>query len=103
MGLVIDAWLVLVVAVAGWMTKGQAEVMEYLLAENRVLREQVRRTGKPLRFNDNQRRRLAVCAKALGREVLRKLDTLVTPDTLLRWHRQLMAAKYDGTARRGPG
>ncbi len=45
MGFVIDAWLALVVAVAGWMNKGPLEIIEYLRAENRVLREQVRRTG----------------------------------------------------------
>jgi transposase InsO family protein len=46
---------------------------------------------------------LAAKAKALGRRALRKLDTIVTPDTLLRWHRQLIARKYDGSAKRGPG
>jgi putative transposase len=103
MSLVIDAWLVLVVAVAGWMTKTQVEVLEYVLAENRVLREQLRAKGIQLRFTDDQRRCLAVRAKSVGREILRKIETIVTPDTLLRWHRQLIAKKYDGSAKRGPG
>ena len=47
--------------------------------------------------------RPAAQAKSLGRRVLRDLHTLVTPDTLLRWHRQLIARKYDGSGRRGPG
>ena len=56
-----------------------------------------------LRFDDNQRRRLAVRAKALGRRALAEVATIVTPETLLRWHRQLIAEKYDGSARRLPG
>ncbi len=39
----------------------------------------------------------------MGRKLLRKIDTLVTPDTLLKWHRQLIAQKYDGSRKRGPG
>jgi transposase InsO family protein len=54
-------------------------------------------------FTDDQRRRLAVKAKELGRAALKRLDTVVTPDTLLRWHRQLIARKYDGSGKRGPG
>ena len=50
-----------------------------------------------------QRRRLAAKAKALGREGLNEISDLVTPDTLLRWYRKLIAKKYDGTQRRGPG
>ena len=69
--------------------------------ENRVLREQLG-PGR-LRFTDAHRRRRAAQAKRLGRRVLRDLHTLVTPDTLLRWHRQLIARKYDGSGRRGPG
>ena len=56
-----------------------------------------------LRFDDEQRRRLAVRAKLLGRRVLAEVATIVTPDTLLRWHRKLIAEKYDGSAKRGPG
>lgn len=39
----------------------------------------------------------------LGRKQLKELSTIVTPDTILRWYRQLIAAKYDGSQRRGPG
>ena len=42
-------------------------------------------------------------ATRLGRRVRRDLHTLVTPETLLRWHRQLIAKTYDGRGRRGPG
>jgi transposase InsO family protein len=66
-----------------------------------VLREQL--GGKRIRFTDDQRRRLAAKGKALGRKVLGEVCTLVTPETLLRWYRTLIAKKYDGSAKRGPG
>ena len=56
-----------------------------------------------LGLNDDQRRRLAVSAKKLGRRILQELTTLATPETLLAWHRRLIAQKYDGSMRRGPG
>jgi putative transposase len=89
------------VALAGWMNQRQQNVIDYLQEENRVLREQL--GPKRLRFTDAQRRRLAAKAKTLGRRVLRNITTIVTPDTLLAWHRALIAKKYDGSARRGPG
>ena len=91
----------LVVAVAGWINQQPRDVIDSLQAENRVRREQ-RGPGR-LRFTDAQRRRRAAKAKRLGRRLRRDRHTLVTPDTLLRWHRQLIAGKYDGRGRRGPG
>jgi putative transposase len=88
-------------AVAGWINRGQQQVIEYLVEENRVLREQL--GGRRLRLTDAQRRRLAVRAKALGRKALMGVACIVTPDTLLRWYRKLVARKYDGSRRRGPG
>lgn len=86
---------------AGWVGRHQQDAIEYLKAENTALREQL--GGKRLRFTDAQRRRLARAAKPLGRARLRELSPIVTPDTLLRWYRQLVAAKYDGSAKRSPG
>ena len=74
---------VLLASVAGWMNRRQGEVLEYLIEENRVLKEQLK--GRRLRLTDDQRRRLAVKGKALGVEVLRATVGIVTPDTLLRW------------------
>src|SRR3977135_4076945 len=91
----------LLVAVAGWIHQQQREVIEYLQEENRALREQL--GPRRLRFTDDQRRRLAAKAKRLGRRVLRDIPTHVTPDTLLAWHRTLIAKTYDGSTRRGPG
>ena len=69
--------------------------------ENRILREQL--GDRRVRFNDDQRRRLAVRAKGLGRKLLAEVASLVTPDTLLAWHRKLIAEKYDSHNQRGPG
>jgi len=100
---IIDAWFVFGVSIAAWMNRQQDKALQYILAENRILKEQLRARGGRIRFTDEQRRLLAARAKEIGRAALRKLDTLVTPDTLLRWHRQLIARKYDGSAKRGPG
>ena len=76
---------------AGWVNRPQLDVIDYLQEENRVLKE--RRGGRRIRFTDAERRRLARKAHALGRKVLNELETLVTPDTLLRWHQELVASK----------
>ena len=91
----------LVVAVAGWINQQPRDVLDSLQEENRVLREQLGPGW--LRFTDAQRRRLAAQATSLGRRGLRDLHPLVTPETLLRWPRQLIARPYDGRGRRGPG
>ena len=101
---------------AGWVNRSQQDVIEYLEEENRVLREQL--GGKRLLFTDRQRRRLAAKARAIaagearkrcvaerlrGRKRLFAITTLVTPDTLFRWYRELIAKKYDGSKNRRPG
>ena len=88
----------LLVAVAGWLDRREREAMAYLIEENRILRRQI--GGRRLRLTDNDRRRLAVRAKRLGRPALRDVATLVTPDTLLQWHRQLVARKWTYTGKR---
>jgi hypothetical protein len=101
MARMLDPLQLLLVAVAGWMNRHQQQTIEYLREENRVLREQL--GDRRLRFNDDQRRRLAVRAKGLGRKLLAEVATLVTPDTLLAWHRKLIAQKYDGHDKRRAG
>jgi hypothetical protein len=76
----------------------QRSAIDYFREENRVLREQL--GGKRLRLNDDQRRRLAAKAKMLGRRILREVATIVTPETLLAFHRKLIAQKYDGSEQR---
>jgi transposase InsO family protein len=90
----------LVISVAGWMNQHQRQVIEYLIEENRVLREQI--GTRRMRFTDEQRCRLAMKAKILGRKMLSRVASIVTPETLLAWHRKLVAKKYDGSKCRHP-
>jgi len=83
------------------MNRRQREVIEYLKEENRVLREKLGR--KRLLLTVEQKRRLATKGKTIGRKLLEQFGTLFNPDTLLRWHRELIARKYDGSERRRPG
>jgi putative transposase len=83
------------------MNQHQHRVINYLIEENRVLRQQIGK--RRLRFNDDQRRRLAVKAKKLSRKILAQVATVVSPETLLAWHRKLIAKKYDGSAQRTAG
>ena len=61
----LDPFTFLVVCICGWMNQHQHQVLEYLIEENRVLREQI--GNRRIRFTDNQRRRLAAKAKKLSR------------------------------------
>jgi transposase InsO family protein len=97
----LDPFRFVLISIAGWMNQQQQQAIDYLREENRVLREQL--GGRRLRFTDDQRRRLAARAKGLGRRALSQIATIVTPGTLLAWHRKLIARKYDGSASRGPG
>src|SRR3989442_281943 len=90
----------LLVTLAGWVNRHQQQVIEYLVEENRVLREQLK--GRRVRLTDDQRRRLAAKGQPLGRRILRQVATVVTPDTILRWHRRLIARKWTFAAKR-PG
>jgi hypothetical protein len=83
---------VLLLMVTGWLDQREREVIAYLMEENRLLRRQI--AGRHLRLTDDEWRRLAARAYRLGREALRDVATIVTPDTLLRWHRQLVARKW---------
>jgi len=97
----IDPFRFVLVALSGWMNQGHVQMIDYLREENKVLREQL--GGRRLRLNDDQRRRLAASAKGLGRKLLSEVATIVTPETLLAWHRKLIAQKYDGSGKRRPG
>src|SRR3989442_11801808 len=97
----LDPLSFLVVSIGGWMNQHQQHVIEYLIEENRVLREQ--NGNRRMRFTDDQRRRLAAKAKKLGRRLLARVATIVTPETLLAWHRKLIAEKYDGSSFRTMG
>ena len=86
-------WQLDMVILSGWMNRQQQEVIEYLRTENQVLKEKLGK--KRILLNDDQRRRLGAKGKVLGRKLLEEFGTLFTPDTILRWHRQLVAKKWD--------
>ena len=92
----------MLIAISGWMNRQQQEAIAYLQTENRILREKL--GGKRILLNTSQKRRLAAAAVKLPRAMLKEVGTLFSPDTLLKWHRWLIARKYDGSDRRGkPG
>ena len=101
MGSVPPLLSLLLMIAAGWVHRHQLIVIEFLQAENRLLKERLH--GKRIRFTDAERALLARKAKAVGRKALLELDTIVSPDTLLRWHRRFVAQKWNFTYRRGPG
>jgi hypothetical protein len=80
------------VTLAGWVNRHQQQVIEYLVEEHRVLKEQVK--GRRLRLTDDPRRRRAANGRRLGRRVVRQVATIVPPDTVLRWHCHLIARKW---------
>jgi transposase InsO family protein len=96
----VNALQLLLICLAGWLNRNQQLVIEYLHEEVKVLREQL---DKKPRFTDAQRRRLAAKAQKLGRERLRRFASIVSPKTLLEWHRRLIARQYDGSSPRSAG
>ena len=90
----------MVVALAGWINQLQQDVIEYLREEVRILKEL--QGKRRLRFTDEQRRCLARKAKRIGFGRLKEIVGLVTPQTLLAWHRRDLEASRAGT-RTGAG
>ncbi len=91
----------LLMMLAGWINRHQQDMIEYLKTENKILREKLGK--KRLLLNDSQRRRLAILGKKLSRKALAEVCQIFFPETILRWHRMLVARKYDGAKRRGMG
>jgi hypothetical protein len=89
----LQPWHLFACAVAGYANREQQRIIDYLRAKNAVFREKLGR--RRIRLNDDQRRRPAANGKALGRKLLATVATLVSPDTILRWHRLLIARKWD--------
>ena len=90
-------WKTMLAYVTG---SGEEELLrrnEYLAAENRILRAQIK--GR-VALTGGERRTLAHIGKELGRKALAELATIVRPDTILAWHRRLVATKFDGPKKR---
>jgi len=98
MGFILQPWQLLLVVLAGWMNQQQQQIIEFQRTEIDVLKEKLGK--KRIILNGDQRRRLAVKGKVLGRKVLQEIGCLFTPDTILRWHRELVAQKWDYSQRR---
>src|SRR5687767_10352794 len=82
----------LMVVFAGWLNRQQQAAIECLKVENQSLKLQLR--GRRLRLTDEQRIRLATKGRALGRKLLAQVACIVTPATILGWHRRLVALKW---------
>jgi transposase InsO family protein len=89
---------VLIAMVAGWIQRHQQKTITYLIEENRLLKAKL--GNRRLRLTDTERRRLAALAHPLGRQRLKKVATIATPDTLMRWYKRLIAQKFDGSQQR---
>ncbi len=97
----IKPYTMLLVMMAGWLNRHQQDVIEYLKEENKILREKL--GNKRILLNDSQKMHLSRLGKRLGRKVLEDACCIFSPDTVLRWHRSLVARKYDGSKNRKPG
>jgi hypothetical protein len=98
MKFILEPWQLILIIVASGINRQQQEVIEYLRTEIAVLKEKLGK--KRILLSDDQRRRLAVKGKILGRKQLEQSGTLFLPDTILRWHRQLVARKWDYSDRK---
>ena len=83
----------LLLTVSGWVNRRQLAAIDYLREENRLLRAHL--GPKRIRLTDGQRRALAEKGRRLGRKALTELASIATPDTILRWYRQLIAKQYE--------
>jgi transposase len=95
------SWKTLLAYITGTVDQELLLRNEYLVTENRVLRSQIK--GR-LRLSDGERKALGEIGQKLGKHALKEVAKIVKPDTILGWHRQLVAQKCDGSQqRRSPG
>jgi hypothetical protein len=94
-------WKHLLASITGTVDQELLLRNEYLVTENRMLRNQITRR---VRLTDAERKTLAEIGHKLGKQALAEVATIVKPDTILGWHRTLVAQKFDGSQqRRFPG
>ena len=94
-----SALQMVLLVLTGWLDRRERRAIAYLIAENQCLRRQLGK--RRLRLTDDDRRRLAARAYRVGRRALFEIATIAAPDTLLRWHRQLIARKWTYATRSG--
>ena len=98
MKFVLQPWQLMLIILASWINRQQQQRIDYLETIVMVLKEH---NGKRrILLTDDQRRRIAVKGKLVGRKQLAEIGGLFTPDTILRWHRQLVAKKWDYSNRK---
>ena len=90
-------WKMLLACVTGSVDEELLLRNEYLVTENRILRKQI--AGR-VQLTDAERQTLAQIGKKLSKQALEDIATIVKPDTLLAWHRKLVAQKFDGSKQR---
>jgi transposase InsO family protein len=96
-----EDWKALLAYITGSVDQELLLRNEYLVTENRVLRNQI--TGR-VRLSNGERKTLAEIGKKLGKQALAEVARIVTPDTILAWQRKLVAQKFDGAQqRKAPG
>jgi putative transposase len=101
MSSILQPWHILLAALCSLVNQRQQQIIEFQNAQIETL---LKKLGKKrLLLNDDQRRLLAVKTHAIGRKALLELTTIVTPDMILRWHRKLVAKKFDSSNKRQPG
>ena len=94
-------WKTLLAYITGTVDQELLLRNEYLVTENRMLRDQLK--GR-IRLSDGERKALAEIGQQLGKKALAEVATIITPDTILGWHRKRVAQKFDGsTQRKTPG
>ena len=97
-------WLPLVSCLAYCIDKEHYQAIDYLREQVRVLVEHQENQGNRIRLTNRQRMRVAAKARRLSRKMLEQCTELFTPDTIMRWFRELVAQKYDGSRNRtSPG
>lgn len=102
MSFVFQPWQLFALSAVGAAEQDYQRAIEYLMAENRILKAKLGK--KRILLTDDERRALAVKGKALGRKTLEQLATICTPDTMLRWRLELVAAKWNHSEKRtAPG
>ena len=98
MKFILQPWELMMIILASWVNREQQQKIECLETQLAVWKEQLR--SKRILLTDDQRRRIAVKAKVLGRKQLSQTVNVFTPDSIIRWHRQLVAQKWDYSHRK---